>query len=106
MCEREKEVSGDFHVWKELMTKQQASAGTNMVEIKKGSWSPEEDRKLVSYITNHGIWNWSQIPKFAGMYIYKHHLTLTQKNLVAVKNFLTWLQTNKIKVDSSTLQLY
>ncbi|KAK9014370.1 hypothetical protein V6N11_005531 [Hibiscus sabdariffa] len=26
--------------------------------LNKGPWSPEEDRKLVAYITRYGIWNW------------------------------------------------
>ncbi|KAJ8537148.1 hypothetical protein K7X08_035549 [Anisodus acutangulus] len=39
-----------------------------MVEIiKKGAWSPEEDQKLKSYIMRYGIWNWSHMPKFAGL---------------------------------------
>ncbi|XP_019191854.1 PREDICTED: myb-related protein Myb4-like [Ipomoea nil] len=38
-----------------------------MAEVKRGAWSPEEDRKLISYIRNHGIWNWTQMPKFAGL---------------------------------------
>ncbi|MCE5165826.1 hypothetical protein HAX54_012502 [Datura stramonium] len=35
--------------------------------IKKGAWSPEEDQKLRSYIMRYGIWNWRQMPKFAGL---------------------------------------
>ncbi|KAF5768863.1 putative transcription factor MYB-related family [Helianthus annuus] len=35
--------------------------------LKKGSWSVEEDQKLISYIKRYGIWNWSQMPKFAGL---------------------------------------
>lgn len=35
-------------------------------EIKKGAWSREEDKKLMAYISKYGIWNWSQMPKFAG----------------------------------------
>nr|GMD44557.1 myb-related protein Myb4-like [Ipomoea batatas]GMD72156.1 myb-related protein Myb4-like [Ipomoea batatas] len=35
--------------------------------LKKGPWSPEEDRKLVSYIMRYGIWNWRQMPKYAGL---------------------------------------
>nr|GMC65810.1 transcription factor WER-like [Ipomoea batatas]GME01423.1 transcription factor WER-like [Ipomoea batatas]GME07072.1 transcription factor WER-like [Ipomoea batatas] len=38
-----------------------------MAEVKRGAWSPEEDTKLISYIRNHGIWNWTQMPKFAGL---------------------------------------
>nr|GLL21023.1 myb-related protein Myb4-like [Ipomoea trifida] len=40
-----------------------------MAEVKRGAWSPEEDTKLISYIRNHGIWNWTQMPKFAGTLI-------------------------------------
>ncbi|KAI3718800.1 hypothetical protein L6452_19684 [Arctium lappa] len=36
--------------------------------LKKGSWSLEEDHKLISYINRYGIWNWSQMPKFAGLW--------------------------------------
>ncbi|KAJ1394478.1 SANT/Myb domain, partial [Sesbania bispinosa] len=35
--------------------------------LKKGTWSPEEDRKLMAYVTKYGCWNWSQIPRFAGL---------------------------------------
>ncbi|XP_055831732.1 transcription factor MYB4-like [Solanum dulcamara] len=35
--------------------------------VKKGAWSPEEDKKLIDYITKYRIWNWSQMPKFAGL---------------------------------------
>ncbi|KAK4718350.1 hypothetical protein R3W88_016688 [Solanum pinnatisectum] len=41
--------------------------GKNMDCEKKGVWSPEEDKKLIDYITKYGIWNWSQMPKFAGL---------------------------------------
>ncbi|OIT04865.1 PREDICTED: myb-related protein Myb4-like [Nicotiana attenuata] len=46
---------------------QQQQKSTNMEEIKKGAWSPEEDQKLKSYIMRYGIWNWSHMPKFAGL---------------------------------------
>ncbi|KAK8592318.1 hypothetical protein V6N13_062903 [Hibiscus sabdariffa] len=35
--------------------------------LNKGPWSPEEDRKLIAYITRYGIWNWSQMAKPAGL---------------------------------------
>ncbi|XP_059302397.1 transcription factor MYB14-like [Lycium ferocissimum] len=35
--------------------------------VKKGAWSPEEDQKLISYIKKYRIWNWSQMPQFAGL---------------------------------------
>lgn len=34
--------------------------------LKKGTWTPEEDQKLVDYITRYGHWNWRLLPKFAG----------------------------------------
>jgi myb proto-oncogene protein len=36
--------------------------------VKRGQWTPEEDNKLLSYITVHGTRNWRQIPKNAGEY--------------------------------------
>ncbi|BAT90227.1 hypothetical protein LR48_Vigan08g124900 [Vigna angularis] len=35
--------------------------------LRKGAWSPDEDTKLVAYITRYGHWNWSQLPRFAGL---------------------------------------
>lgn len=37
-------------------------------DLKKGAWSFEEDQKLINYINRYGIWNWSQMPRFAGIY--------------------------------------
>ncbi|XP_047313400.1 transcription factor MYB8-like [Impatiens glandulifera] len=34
---------------------------------KKGSWSEEEDNMLKAYIQKYGIWNWREIPKYAGL---------------------------------------
>ncbi|XP_010100611.2 protein ODORANT1 [Morus notabilis] len=36
-------------------------------KIKRGLWSPEEDDKLIKYITTHGHGSWSTIPKLAGL---------------------------------------
>ncbi|OWM85693.1 hypothetical protein CDL15_Pgr029116 [Punica granatum] len=36
-------------------------------EINKGPWSAEEDQKLIAYIRRYGIWNWTLMPKFAGL---------------------------------------
>ncbi|KAL5579272.1 hypothetical protein UlMin_011714 [Ulmus minor] len=35
--------------------------------LKKGTWSPEEDHKLIAYIKKYGIWNWTEMPKAAGL---------------------------------------
>ncbi|KAK7257489.1 hypothetical protein RIF29_31508 [Crotalaria pallida] len=35
--------------------------------LKKGTWTPEEDRKLIDYDTKYGYWNWRQLPKYAGL---------------------------------------
>lgn len=40
--------------------------------MKKGTWTPEEDRKLIAYVTRYGCWNWRQLPKFAGEYLVIH----------------------------------
>ncbi|KAM0048951.1 putative transcription factor MYB-HB-like family [Helianthus debilis subsp. tardiflorus] len=42
-------------------------SGQMSTGLKKGSWSLEEDQKLVSYINRYGIWNWSHMPRFAGL---------------------------------------
>nr|KYP50299.1 Myb-related protein Myb4 [Cajanus cajan] len=35
--------------------------------LRKGTWTPEEDMKLIAYVTRYGCWNWRQLPKFAGL---------------------------------------
>ncbi|KAI3774158.1 hypothetical protein L1987_48702 [Smallanthus sonchifolius] len=35
--------------------------------LKKGTWTHEEDKKLVDYVGSHGFWNWRQLPKHAGL---------------------------------------
>ncbi|KAI3766441.1 hypothetical protein L2E82_16499 [Cichorium intybus] len=39
----------------------------NKQKVKRGLWSPEEDEKLVNYITSHGHGCWSSVPKLAGL---------------------------------------
>lgn len=35
-------------------------------EVKKGAWTPQEDKILVDYITNNGRGTWRSLPKLAG----------------------------------------
>ncbi|TKY66915.1 Myb-related protein Myb4 [Spatholobus suberectus] len=35
--------------------------------LRKGTWTPEEDSKLIAYVTRYGCWNWRQLPRFAGL---------------------------------------
>ncbi|OIW08403.1 hypothetical protein TanjilG_03079 [Lupinus angustifolius] len=35
--------------------------------MRKGTWTTEEDKKLIAYVTRYGCWNWRQLPKFAGL---------------------------------------
>lgn len=35
--------------------------------LKKGPWTPEEDKKLVQYIQKHGHGSWRALPKLAGL---------------------------------------
>ena len=55
------------------------AGGSEKPSLKKGSWTPEEDWKLIAYIRRYGIWNWSEMPKYAGIYIYKHKYLGTTK---------------------------
>ncbi|KAJ9563148.1 hypothetical protein OSB04_008308 [Centaurea solstitialis] len=41
--------------------------GDIKVGLKKGAWTLEEDEKLIAYINRYGIWNWSHMPRFAGL---------------------------------------
>ncbi|CAK7356879.1 unnamed protein product [Dovyalis caffra] len=39
----------------------------NKQKVKRGLWSPEEDEKLISYISTYGHGCWSSVPKLAGL---------------------------------------
>ncbi|KAF5771364.1 putative transcription factor MYB family [Helianthus annuus] len=39
----------------------------NKGEVKKGAWTPEEDKILVDYITKNGHGTWRSFPKLAGL---------------------------------------
>ncbi|KAI3713190.1 hypothetical protein L1987_71763 [Smallanthus sonchifolius] len=35
--------------------------------VKKGSWTAEEDAKILAYVASHGIGNWTLVPQKAGL---------------------------------------
>ncbi|KAJ0968592.1 hypothetical protein J5N97_025509 [Dioscorea zingiberensis] len=39
----------------------------NQQKVKRGLWSPEEDEKLIRYVTTHGYGCWSEVPDKAGL---------------------------------------
>lgn len=39
----------------------------NKEEVKKGAWTPEEDKILVDYINKNGHGTWRSLPKLAGL---------------------------------------
>ncbi|XP_058106749.1 MYB-like transcription factor 4 [Magnolia sinica] len=39
----------------------------NRQKVKRGLWSPEEDEKLIRFITTHGYGCWSEVPQKAGL---------------------------------------
>ncbi|XWS20130.1 hypothetical protein CRYUN_Cryun31cG0074200 [Craigia yunnanensis] len=39
----------------------------NKQKVKRGLWSPEEDEKLINYLTTYGHGCWSSVPKLAGL---------------------------------------
>ncbi|CAA0822410.1 Transcription factor MYB26 [Striga hermonthica] len=39
----------------------------NKQKVKRGLWSPEEDEKLVNYVSTHGHGSWSAVPRLAGL---------------------------------------
>ncbi|WVZ24039.1 hypothetical protein V8G54_002583, partial [Vigna mungo] len=43
------------------------SPSSNESNVKKGPWTPEEDEKLMDYISKHGRGTWRTLPKHAGL---------------------------------------
>ncbi|CAN6480798.1 unnamed protein product [Victoria cruziana] len=39
----------------------------NQQKVKRGLWSPEEDEKLIRYISTYGYGCWSEVPEKAGL---------------------------------------
>ena len=38
--------------------------------IKRGPWTPEEDKRLLAYIQLHGHGSWRSLPQKAGTYLW------------------------------------
>ncbi|KAB1995198.1 hypothetical protein ES319_D13G145600v1 [Gossypium barbadense] len=49
--------------------------------LTKGTWSRDEDQKLIAYITRYGIWNWNECPDFLGRRRNPNRLIHLQKTL-------------------------
>ncbi|KAH7569022.1 hypothetical protein JRO89_XS06G0090200 [Xanthoceras sorbifolium] len=67
--------------------------------LRKGTWNPVEGQKLIAYINRYGIWNWTQMPKAAGCYIYniiKLHLYLC--SIYIITTTVTTYQNNPYEV--------
>ncbi|KAI5590598.1 hypothetical protein POPTR_004G026600v4 [Populus trichocarpa] len=50
-----------------LATMRKIAHNSQNLPLKRGAWSPEEDQKLIAYINSHGIRNWIEMPKAAGL---------------------------------------
>ncbi|KAK8484821.1 hypothetical protein V6N11_070923 [Hibiscus sabdariffa] len=46
----------------------------NQQKVKRGLWSPEEDEKLIRYITTHGYGSWSEVPEKVGLHLHLSQL--------------------------------
>ncbi|XP_050214065.1 transcription factor WER-like [Mercurialis annua] len=44
-----------------------SSSWSDQISVRRGTWSPEEDHKLISYIKRYRIWNWNEMAKAAGL---------------------------------------
>ncbi|XP_047317221.1 transcription factor MYB35-like [Impatiens glandulifera] len=39
----------------------------DQANVKKGAWTPDEDAKMLAYVANYGIGNWTLVPQKAGL---------------------------------------
>lgn len=44
----------------------------NKQKVKRGLWSPEEDQKLINFVSTYGHGCWSSVPRLAGIFIFIH----------------------------------
>ncbi|XP_050213591.1 transcription factor MYB63-like [Mercurialis annua] len=50
------------------MRRSASSSWSGQICVRRGTWSPDEDHKLISYIQRYGIWNWNEMSKAAGLF--------------------------------------
>lgn len=63
------------------MSRSSRRACCEKVGLRKGPWRPEEDKKLIAHVEQHGYGNWRSLPARAGStitytYIYIYIYTL------------------------------
>jgi hypothetical protein len=59
----------------------------NKQKVKRGLWSPEEDEKLINYISihGHGHGSWTSVPKLAGNYLLHSIYIFYSDNIVKLQ---------------------
>ena len=57
----------------------------NKQKVKRGLWSPEEDEKLINYISIHGHDSWTSVPKLAGNYLLHSIYIFYSDNIVKLQ---------------------
>ncbi|XP_054813508.1 transcription factor MYB7-like [Prosopis cineraria] len=73
MAEKKREVRPNSHVSSKgreklrLVMAMHGIASCSKQKMKRGLWSPEEDEKLIRFISIHGHNNWSSVPTLAGL---------------------------------------
>ncbi|WVZ04477.1 hypothetical protein V8G54_025283 [Vigna mungo] len=57
------------NIHKQYTTRKQGvkTPSCDKIGPRKDTWIPEEDRKLIAYVTRYGFWKWRQLPRFAGL---------------------------------------
>lgn len=75
-------------------------------KLKKGLWSPEEDEKLVRYITKYGHGCWSAVPKQAGAQNYAYNPDLCHAAALGSSSLISSSPCQKLSMSKSFIQKY
>ncbi|KAG9141518.1 hypothetical protein Leryth_019046 [Lithospermum erythrorhizon] len=69
--------------------------------VKKGAWTPEEDKILVDYIKDNGVATWRSLPKLAGSIVLRKRILssrcLDWKQVASIASHLPGRTDNEIK---------